>query len=117
MSDFSFLGGVGIMGFISPKDTTDTYAVIDPLYGIDGLRNVDLLSDLDTITTERRRVGMVVGTNSGSTYYKLKSEPWTYTFSDWELFFVGITGGTFTNYTLTLTSNDGSSIVITGLTD
>lgn len=117
MSDFSFLGGVGIMGFISPKDTTDTYAVIDPLYGIDGLRNVDLLSDLDTITTERRRVGMVVGTNSGSTYYKLKSEPWTYTFSDWELFFVGITGGTFNDYTLTLNSNDGTAIVITGLTD
>lgn len=117
MSDFSFLGGVGIMGFISPKDTTDTYAVIDPLYGIDGLRNVDLLSDLDSITTERRRVGMVVGTNSGSTYYKLKSEPWTYTFSDWELFFVGITGGTFNDYTLTLNSNDGTAIVITGLTD
>ena len=104
------------MGFISPKDTNDTYAVIDPLYGIDGLRNVSSQIELDTITPERRRTGMVVGI-SGTTYYKLKPEPWTYTFSDWELFFVGITGGTFNNYTLTLNSNDGNSIVITGLTD
>lgn len=116
MTDFSLIGGVGIMGFISPKDTNDTYAVIDPLYGIDGLRNVSSQIELDTITPERRRTGMVVGI-SGTTYYKLKPEPWTYTFSDWELFFVGITGGTFNNYTLTLNSNDGNSIVITGLTD
>jgi len=47
MSEFSLVGGIGIMGFISPMDTEDTYAVIDPTYGIDGLRNVDSLEDLD----------------------------------------------------------------------
>ena len=36
MSDFSLVGGIGIMGFLSPMNTNDTYAVIDPLYGVDG---------------------------------------------------------------------------------
>ena len=39
MADLGPLGGVKITGFISPTDTNDTYAVIDPIYGIDGLRN------------------------------------------------------------------------------
>ena len=47
MTDFKDLGGVKITGFISPTDTNDTYAVTDPLYGVDSLRNVDLLSDLE----------------------------------------------------------------------
>ena len=34
MAEFSSYGGVGNMGFISPMDTLDTYAVIDPLFGI-----------------------------------------------------------------------------------
>ena len=49
MADFSSVGGVGIMGFISPMDTRDTYAVIDPLYGIDGIRNVGSVEDLSRI--------------------------------------------------------------------
>jgi hypothetical protein len=28
------------MGFISQMDTNDTYAVIDQIYGVDGLRNL-----------------------------------------------------------------------------
>ena len=55
MSKFELYGGVGIMGFISPMDTNDTYAVIDPMYGIDGLRNVESITDLNTIPFERRR--------------------------------------------------------------
>lgn len=91
MSRFDLQGGVGIMGFISPMDTLDTYAVIDPIYGIDGLRNVDTTNDLDNITEERRRAGMIVGVYSGSTYYKLNPEPWTYTLSDWsEISFANI---------------------------
>ena len=49
MSSFSLSGGVQVFGFISPSDTTDQYPVIDPLYGIDGFRNVDTLSDLNNI--------------------------------------------------------------------
>lgn len=85
MSNFALQGGVGILGFISPMDTLDTYAVIDPLYGIDGLRNVDTISDLNAITEERRRPGMVVGVSGGSFYYKLKNLPsWSGTLSDWD---------------------------------
>ena len=42
--DFSLCGGTQVMGYISPFNTNDTYAVIDPLYGIDGLRNVNSVS-------------------------------------------------------------------------
>jgi hypothetical protein len=100
MGSFSLSGGVEVFGFISPSNTADQYPVIDPLYGIDGLRNVDLLSDLDSIPLLRRRTGMVVGV-SGTTYYKLNSPPWTFTFSDWSIFSPGsFTGGTVTGDTI-----------------
>ena len=83
MSEFGLVGGIGIMGYISPMDTDDTYAVIDPLYGIDGLRNVDTISELNAITFERRRSGMIVGVNGGELYYKLKDITWTGELTDW----------------------------------
>lgn len=84
MSKFELIGGIGIMGFISPMDTEDTYAVIDPLYGVDGLRNVDTILDLNNISGERRRPGMIVGVNGGQTYYKLKNlTDWLFDISDW----------------------------------
>lgn len=87
MSDFNLNGGVGIMGFLSPMDTRDKYAVTDPIYGIDGLRNVATLTDLHTIPAERRRAGMIVGVNGGETYYKLKNLSfWSFDLTDWELF-------------------------------
>jgi hypothetical protein len=99
----SIIGGVTVYGFITPSSTGDTYAVIDPIYGIDGLRNLDLLSDLDNIPNDRRRAGMIVGISGGTSYYKLKTEPWNYDNSDWELFSLGggnFTGGTVTGYTI-----------------
>jgi len=110
MANFSFSGGVGIIGFISPVDTNDTYAVIDPIYGIDGFRNVDTLSDLHLISAGRRRAGMVVGVDNGSNYYKLKAEPWSYDISDWETFGIFATGATFIDNILTITNNDGTQI-------
>ena len=84
MSNFELIGGIGIMGFISPMDTEDTYAVIDPIYGIDGLRNVDTIEELNSISFERRRPGMIVGVNGGNTYYKLKNlNDWEFDISDW----------------------------------
>jgi hypothetical protein len=94
MSSFSLSGGVQVFGFISPSDTTDQYPVIDPLYGIDGFRNVDTLSDLNNIPTLRRRAGMVVGVSGGTTYYKLNLPPWNNTISDWSIFNTGSSGGT-----------------------
>lgn len=68
-------GGVKISGFISPTDSTDTYAVIDPIYGVDGLRNVGSIADRDAITSARRRTGMIVGVQNGAyvDYYVLNS--------------------------------------------
>jgi len=85
MSEFGLVGGIGIMGFISPMDTEDTYAVIDPLYGIDGLRNVETIEELNLISFERRRSGMIVGVGGGETYYKLKNLiEWSFDISDWD---------------------------------
>ena len=96
---FSLSGGVEVVGFISPTDPLDTYPVIDPLYGIDGLRNVDTLTDLNNIPNLRRRAGMLVGINNGSQFYKLNTSPWTGTITDWTLVNFGIdtfvTGTTF----------------------
>jgi len=72
------------MGFISPMDTEDTYAVIDPIYGVDGLRNVDTIDELNSISFERRRPGMIVGVGGGEIYYKLKNlNDWLFDISDW----------------------------------
>lgn len=92
MSSFKSLGGVEIMGYISPVETNDTYAVIDPLYGIDGLRNVKTIEELNHISTERRRAGMIVGVNGGANYYKLRDIAWTNQITDWfEIYLGGVT--------------------------
>jgi hypothetical protein len=130
MANFSSVGGVGIMGFISPMDTRDTYAVIDPLYGIDGIRNVGSESDLNDISYDRRRSGMIVGIEGGSRYFKLKDVIWSFDLSDWQEIFLytipqsaittnNITGGTvdYSTQTLTLSTSSGEAITITGLTD
>ena len=84
MSNFNLIGGVGLMGYLSPMDTRDTYAVTDPIYGVDGLRNVGTIDELNTITFERRRAGMIVGVGGGEAYYKLKKlNNWLFDFSDW----------------------------------
>lgn len=83
MGSFELIGGIGVMGYLSPMDTEDTYAVIDPLYGIDGLRNVDTVNELNKIPEERRRAGMIVGVNGGETYYKLKNIEWVGDITDW----------------------------------
>jgi hypothetical protein len=113
MSNFSFSGGVEVLGFISPTDTNDTYAVIDPLYGIDGLRNVNTITELNSITNQRRRPGMVVGVGDGSIYYKLNSPPWNGTISDWSIFQSGSGSGTFTGGTVSGATNFTNSLSAT----
>jgi len=119
MGSFSLSGGVEVVGFISPTDPLDTYPVIDPLYGIDGFRNVNTLSDLDIIPELRRRAGMVVGVSGGTVYYKLNSSPWNFDFTDWSVFNTGgsvsgnylpLSGGTVTGST-TFTSGLYSNII------
>ena len=110
------IGGVEVTGFISPTDSTDQYAVIDPIYGVDGLRNVTSISALNAISIPRRRAGMIVGVTTGTTttYYSLLPPPWTSTINDWQLFQSGnpsITGGTFSTNTLILSGGTTPVIV------
>jgi hypothetical protein len=91
MTEFIKLGGVGVLGYISPIDTEDTYPVIDPLYGIDGIRNVANINEMIEIPIERRRGGMIVGVQDENKYYKLKNIDWVGDISDWsELYLVSI---------------------------
>ena len=152
MMSFYLSGGVEVLGFISPTEPTDEYPVIDPLYGIDGFRNVDTLSELNSIPNLRRRAGMVVGVSGGTQYYKLNPQPWNGTITDWDTFSLGggtftggtvtgdtiftqgvtattfsastylglpldvfVTGGTYSNGTLTFTNNSGGTFNVTGL--
>jgi hypothetical protein len=76
----SISGSVRFTGFIAPTDSTDTYPVFKPIYGLGGLRTVDTTVDRDAITAERREQGMLVYTKSDNTYYQLASG---LTNSDW----------------------------------
>lgn len=119
MTDFGPLGGVKVTGFISPTDTNDTYAVIDPWYGIDGLRNYSGgTSNLDMIPELRRRAGMIVGLSGGTEYYKLNPSPWNYNITDWTPINFG-GGDNFANTDLTLDGDrrhslDGNDLFISG---
>lgn len=84
----AIFGSVQITGFIAPTYSGDTYATHDAYYGRDGLRNVDLESDLDSITNLRRKAGMIVGVSGGTKHYRLLPEPWSFTFSDWDVAFL-----------------------------
>ncbi len=101
----NIIGGVQVTGFISPTDSSDTYAVIDPIYGVDGLRSVSGTTERNNITTERRREGMLVYVQSDGKYYKLLPSPWSGTNSDWVEFSVNSSGGTDTYWTSGSTGN------------
>lgn len=95
-------GTVTVTSIIAPTSTGDTYPVIDPRYGIDGLRNVSTNVERNAIPNDRRKQGMIVGVDStGSTktdYWTLLPSPWTGTDADWTAFTSGsggITGDTY----------------------
>jgi hypothetical protein len=120
MADFNDLGGVSILGFISPFNTGDTYPVIDPLYGIDGFRNVNTISELNSIPNARRRAGMFVGVSGGTEYYKLNTSPWSGDLSDWTLIDLNnipITGFTYNGNNNTFTLTDGYSVSLDAYLD
>lgn len=79
-------GSVPVAGFIAPTDSVDVYPVIDPIWGIDGLRSVADAAARDAITQERRREGMVVFTQDTSEYWTLLPGPWSFSPTDWILF-------------------------------
>lgn len=89
-----------ISGTLEPFDSNDNYPLTDPVYGIDGLRCFDNVSQMYNIPLERRRGGMVVGVNSTASqttyYYALKpGASWSIgpsSASDWIPFFSYGTG-------------------------
>ncbi len=91
---------IKLTGLVTTFSPNDTYPVIDPLLGIDGLRCVDSLSTMYNIPLERRRGGMIVGVQNvitnDTTYYKLKPGiTWsigTLSVADWDPFFTSGTG-------------------------
>ena len=85
MGNFDKIGGVPVMGFISPLTTDDEYAVTDPLYAVGGFRIISGTSEqLNDIPEPRRRAGMIVGVENGKKYYKLLDTNWDYTINDWD---------------------------------
>lgn len=102
----SIPGSVTVTGFIAPTDTTDTYPVIDPIYGIDGLRSVADSAERNAISNDRRRYGMIVFTRSDGKYWKLENSPWSGTNTDWVEFTLtssntAVYRSSFTNASLT----------------
>jgi hypothetical protein len=69
---------IPVSGLLSPISTTDNYPIIDPTFGIDGLRNVSSTQSMYDIPLERRRAGMVVGVadnvSGNVNYFKLKPQ-------------------------------------------
>jgi len=91
---------IPVSGLLSPITSTDNYPIIDPIFGIDGLRNVSSTQSMYNIPLERRRAGMVVGVpdilNNSVYYYKLKPEGNGVTWSvgqssDWDGFLISPT--------------------------
>lgn len=76
-------GSISVTGILAPTDTTDTYAVTDTNYGIDGLRSVADSTVRNAIPDARRRFGMLVFTQSDQSYWSLKAGPWAGVDSDW----------------------------------
>lgn len=89
-----------ITGCVEPFNTSDTYPVIDPTWGIDGLRCVSSLTEMYNISLERRRGGMIVGVQDSilniTDYYTLKpGVTWsvgTLSVTDWDPLFIYGTG-------------------------
>jgi hypothetical protein len=89
-----------ITGCVEPLNYTDSYPVIDPLWGIDGLRSVSSVSEMWDIPLERRRGGMIVGVQDTilnvTDYYTLKpGVTWsvgTLSVTDWDPLFIYGTG-------------------------
>lgn len=119
-------GSIPVTGFIGPTDSNDTYAVTDAIYGIDGYRSVSGTTVRNSISTERRREGMLVYTQNDQNVWQLLPSPWNGTDSDWKLFissaatasltattgFLSLSGGTVSGNTLFTTNLSAGSLFI-----
>ena len=72
-------GGVKVTGFISPTDDGDEYPVIDPVYGIGGIRELPDAVARDAIPAPRLRAGMLVVTQDDMKTWQLQGDLTTWT--------------------------------------
>ena len=72
----SNLSGTNVAALIVPFTTEDQYATHEDTYGKGGFRSVELLSDLDLISNDRRKSGMFVYVEETEKLYKLKNGNW-----------------------------------------
>ena len=119
-------GSIPVTGFIGPTDSNDTYAVTDAIYGIDGFRSVSATTARNSITTERRREGMLVYTQADQNVWQLLPGPWSGTDADWKLFissaatnsltattgFLSLSGGTVSGDTSFATNLSANTLFI-----
>ena len=91
---------IPVTGLITPVYSTDTYPIIDPNFGIDGLRSLTSTTDMYNIPLSKRRGGMVVSVASataGVSYWTLLPEGGGVTWSlgntynnEWISLFAGV---------------------------
>jgi hypothetical protein len=81
--------GTVIGAQIVPSDSADTYSTHEDIYGKGGFRSVADLTERDSISTQRRKEGMLVFVTSEVKTYQLQGG---ITNSDWVLFDSGGSG-------------------------
>jgi hypothetical protein len=82
------INGVVVSGTLVPTDTSDTYAVTDNQYAIDGHRSVPDIATRDAIPIERRRSGMLCAVHADTGFginaiWQLNPPPWALDATDW----------------------------------
>lgn len=83
---------VAISGEITPTAISDTFPVLNPYWGLGGLRSVVNLTDRDSITPQRREAGMLVYAQTPGRYYKLEAG---LTNTDWTDLGTSLGGGNY----------------------
>ena len=92
---------IPVSGVISPISLNDSYPVIDPRFGIDGMRSLNDTTEMYNLPLEKRRAGMVVAIpntpSNNAYYYSLKPEGNGVTWevgssSNWYSFLTSVTG-------------------------
>lgn len=92
---------IPLSGLITPIYESDNYPIIDPRFGIDGMRSLNDVTEMFNLPLEKRRGGMVVSipntASNTSVYYALKPEGNGVTWSigatgNWYGFLTSVTG-------------------------
>ena len=110
----SIPGTIPVTGTFAPTDTIDVFAIMDMQYVFDGLKNVADKTERNAITDERRKEGMIVGTQDSGEYWRLLSAPYAGDDTDWVLW-IGAGGADsladLTDVTLTSPLANGDILV------